>query len=310
MKTAVLFAGQGSQRAGMGKDMYEQYPEFREVFDLLTEEEKRAAFEGPEEELKKTQITQPVLLAFAAGAYAVLKSRVPAFAPDAAAGLSLGEYSALTAAGVFDTETALDIVRARGKAMAECAEGADTVMSAVIGAEREAVIGFVDQSAPAGIVEIANYNCPGQIVISGSEEGVSACEALIAESGSGRCVRLPVSGPFHTSYMEPASRVLEDMFKGISFGEPAFPVYANRTGLPGRGADKIRGLLVEQVKSSVMFEDTLKNMIEDGVDTFIEIGPGKTLSGFVKKTDRKKKTVVIDKAEDIEKAVELLTAEE
>ena len=174
MKTGILFAGQGSQHPGMGKDLYERFPAFRKAFDALTEQERQAAFEGPESELVRTEITQPVLLAFAAGVYNILREEIPGFAPDMAAGLSLGEYSALTAAGVFDFETALDLIRLRGRLMARQAEGTNAVMSAVIGMERGQLKEFVeragrDVSKSSSVtdeghefVEIANYNCPGR----------------------------------------------------------------------------------------------------------------------------------------------------
>ena len=250
MKTAVLFAGQGSQRPGMGKDIYENHPAFRRVFDLLTDEEKNAAFEGPESELVKTEITQPVLLAFALGVYETLKEEVPGFDPAMAAGLSLGEYSALTASGVFTTEQALDIVRTRGRLMAECAEGTDTEMTACIGAAREDVQRFVKEANAAGHVETANYNCPGQIVIAGTREGVEAVEKMMEEEGAGRCIRLTVSGPFHTSYMEPASEGLAELFEGEQFGEMQIPVLFNCTGKELAEGESIKDLLVEQVKSS------------------------------------------------------------
>ncbi len=309
MKTAVLFAGQGSQRPGMGKDIYENHPAFRRVFDLLTDEEKNAAFEGPESELVKTEITQPVLLAFALGVYETLKEEVPGFDPAMAAGLSLGEYSALTASGVFTTEQALDIVRTRGRLMAECAEGTDTEMTACIGAAREDVERFVKEANAAGHVETANYNCPGQIVIAGTREGVEAVEKMMEEEGAGRCIRLTVSGPFHTSYMEPASEGLAELFGGEQFGEMQIPVLFNCTGTELAEGESIKDLLVEQVKSSVMFEDQIRNMIAAGVDTFVEIGPGKALTGFVKKTDRSVKTINIDKEKDIAKAAAKLGAE-
>lgn len=309
MKTAVLFAGQGSQRPGMGKDIYENHPAFRRVFDLLTDEEKNAAFEGPESELVKTEITQPVLLAFALGVYETLKEEVPGFDPAMAAGLSLGEYSALTASGVFTTEQALDIVRTRGRLMAECAEGTDTEMSACIGAAREDVERFVKEANAAGHVETANYNCPGQIVIAGTREGVEAVEKMMEEEGAGRCIRLTVSGPFHTSYMEPASEGLAELFESEQFGEMQIPVLFNCTGKELTEGESIKDLLVEQVKSSVMFEDQIRNMIAAGVDTFVEIGPGKALTGFVKKTDRSVKTINIDKEKDIAKAAAKLGAE-
>ena len=304
MKLAILFAGQGSQHPGMGKDLYEAYPEFREVFDLLPEEQKQIAFEGPEDALKETRNTQPVMLAFAVGVYNVLKNR--GIKPEMAAGLSLGEYSALTAAGVFDEKTAIDLITLRADAMAKASEGVDTVMSAVIGLGREALADACEKASAEGPVEIANYNCPGQIVISGSEQGVAACEALAKEAGARRCLRLAVSGPFHTSYMIPAGETLRKRFDEMgeeAFAEPAFPVIFNCTGRPKEEGASISDLLVKQVSGSVYFEDTIKYMESCGIDTIIEIGPGRALSGFVKKTTRGIRTVPIETKEELEQAL-------
>lgn len=315
MKTGILFAGQGSQHPGMGKDLYESFPAFRKAFDALTEQERQAAFEGPESELVRTEITQPVLLAFAAGVYNILREEIPGFAPDMAAGLSLGEYSALTAAGVFDFETALDLIRLRGRLMARQAEGTNAVMSAVIGMERGQLKEFVeragrDVSKSSSVtdeghefVEIANYNCPGQIVISGSERAVAYCEKLITESGAGKAIRLAVGGPFHTSCMKPVGDALAEKFKEIQFGEMSFPVLFNYTGDIKKDDMTIRELLSRQVYSSVMFEDTIMNMSRNGIEQIIEVGPGKTLSGFVRKTDRKIKTMKAENISDIEKII-------
>ena len=297
MKTAFLFAGQGSQHVGMGKDLYEEFPEFKEIFDCLPENLKNIAFDGPSEKLVKTENTQPIMLAFALGVFKVLEKN--GIKPDMAAGLSLGEYSALASAGVFEPKTAIELISFRGKEMAKASEGVACVMSAVLGLDRDVLAEIVVEASKAGKVEIANYNCPGQIVVSGTEEGVSACEKLVAEKGARRCMRLAVSGPFHTSYMLPAGKALEEKFKEINFGEMNFPVIFNCIGREKAADESIQELLVKQVSSSVYFEDSIKYMKEAGVEQIVEIGPGKVLSGFVKKTDRSIKLVNIETAEDI-----------
>ena len=299
MKTAILFAGQGAQHVGMGKDFYAEYPGFRRVFDLLPEEQRRIAFEGPAEELKKTENTQPIMLAFALGVYRVLQEY--SFVPDMAAGLSLGEYSALAAAGVFDDKTAVELITFRGKQMAKASEGTDTVMSAVIGLDREAAESACREAQAAGTVEIANYNCPGQIVVAGTEAGVAACERNAKELGARRCIRLEVSGPFHTSYMKPVGKALteypwQDIREhGVSGG----------VQLPGkRKLAKNRRRTVGQAGfGSVYFEDTIRYMAEHGVTGTLEIGPGRALSGFVRKTDRSIETMNIETTEDLRKVI-------
>jgi [acyl-carrier-protein] S-malonyltransferase len=303
-KTALLFAGQGSQFPGMGKDFYEQYSGFKRVFDLLPEEQRNIAFSGNRDQLKETVNTQPILLAFGVGIYEILKNS--GFRPDMAAGLSLGEYSALTAAGVFTPEQAVSLIQCRAKAMAEASADVETEMSAILGLDREKLTDCLKRASSAGRVEAANFNCPGQIVIAGESAAVEEAERLAKEAGARKCMRLPVSGPFHTSYMKPAAEVLRQRFQHESFGRMEFPVYFNCTGKPEKAADGqteaelISSLLVRQVQSGVYMEDTIRNMIAAGADQFIEIGPGKTLSGFVRRTDRSVHTVSITTAEDLQ----------
>lgn len=292
MKTAFLFAGQGSQFVGMGRDFYEEYQRFREVFDLLPEKQKQIAFEGPEDELGNTANTQPILLAFALGVYGVINDT--GLKCDVAAGLSLGEYSALAASGVFSPRQALELIQFRADAMAKASEGTNTVMSAVLGLDRDKVI----KAAVAGGCEIANYNCPGQIVISGTECDVKAAEAEAGALGAKRCVRLAVSGPFHTSYMKPAGEALKQRFERESFAEEAFPVVFNCKGSV-RNGERISELLVKQVSGSVMFEDTIRYMSSVGVTRAVEIGPGRALSQFVKKTCGDIETVSIERTADL-----------
>ena len=305
MKLGLLFAGQGSQSVGMGKDFYEKSKGFQAVFDLLPETQRNVAFEGPGEALADTRNTQPIMVAFAAG---VLSELLPALSklgikPRMAAGLSLGEYSALHAAGVFDAETAISLVTKRASAMAFAAAGIDCAMKAVLGLSRALLADCCKAAADYGAVQIANYNCLGQIVIAGEKDAVERAAALALEKGAKRCVSLPVSGPFHTKFMEPAGKQLAEIFAQTGFGGMQFPVLFNAVGREKMPEETISDLLVRQVSSSVYFEDTIKVMASAGIDTVIEIGPGKALSGFVRKTDRNIAVMQIETYEDLQKVL-------
>ena len=298
MKLAFLYAGQGAQHVGMGRDFYEQFPLFRDVFDAapVDFDLKKLCFEGPEEQLSDTRYTQPCMVAFAAGVTGLLYQA--GIHPAMAAGLSLGEYSALTAAGVFDPKAAIELVAFRGKAMAEAVTGRPCGMAAVLHLEREKLQAACDAASALGVAEIANYNCPGQLVIAGDAAAVEKAGELAKEAGARRVVPLKVSGPFHTSLMAPAGDALREKFQTVSFHAMSFPVLFNCKGdVLGEG-DTIPGLLERQVQSSVYLEDTIRRMAEHGVDTFVEIGPGKTLSGFVRKTVKDVTTYSIDTVED------------
>ncbi|MGE4276900.1 MAG: ACP S-malonyltransferase [Lawsonibacter sp.] len=309
MKLAFVYAGQGSQKVGMGRDFYEQYPEFRAVLDSAPVEFdlKGLCFEGPEEQLAQTRVTQPCMVAFAIGVTDLLAKR--GIRPDVAAGLSLGEYSALYAAGVFDRDTALKTVAFRGRAMEEAAAGLDCGMTAVLALDREALQDACDRASDLGVVQICNYNCPGQLVIGGERTAVDRAGELAKELGAKRCMPLKVSGPFHTRLMKPAGDALAAYFPTISFHAPKLPVYFNCKGKPMEAGDTIPGLLERQVQSSVYWEDTIRAMEKDGVDTIVEIGPGKTLTSFVKKTAPGIKTYHIDTVADLEEAAAALKGE-
>ena len=286
MKLGFLYAGQGSQHPGMGKDLYEAYPAFREVFDSVQTELafdlKATCFEDPDGVLNQTRYTQPCMVAFAVGLTALLEEK--GIVPSAAAGLSLGEYSALHAAGVFDAQTAVRLVAFRGKAMEEAARGHDSAMIAVLGLDREPLWEACIAAADLGVVTIANYNCPGQLVIGGDRAAVEKAAALAKERGAKRCLPLKVSGPFHTPLMAPAGEALEDYFQNVSFREPQIPVVFNYLGREKAAGETIPSLLVRQVQSSVYMEHSIVYMAGLGLDALVEIGPGKALSGFVKKT--------------------------
>lgn len=302
LKLGFLYAGQGSQHPGMGADLYEAYPAFRRVLDAAQAEVdfdlRRTCFEDPEGVLNQTRYTQPCMVAFAAGLTAVLRER--GIVPAAAAGLSLGEYSALHAAGVFDAETAVHLVAFRGKAMEEAAKGHDSAMVAVLGLEREPLEAACAAARYLGTVVIANYNCPGQLVIGGDKAAVEEAAAVAKEHGAKRCLPLKVSGPFHTPLMKPAGEALEARFQSVPFGEMRIPVLFNCLGREKGPEDSIPALLVRQVQSSVYMEDSIRRMAALGLDALVEIGPGKALSGFVKKTVPGFPVHAVETAADVE----------
>lgn len=313
MKLALLFAGQGAQHAGMGADLYEQFPAFRQVMDECAAgvdfDLKSLCFSGPDETLNQTRYTQPCMVAFAAGVTQVL--REAGAQPAAAAGLSLGEYSALCAAGVFTARQAVELAAFRGAAMEQAVQGRASGMAAVLGLGREALAGVCAKASALGVAEIANYNCPGQMAIAGDAAAVErACE-LAKEAGARRCLPLKVSGPFHTSLMASAAAALAQRFSGEAFGAMNFPVYFNCLGGPMGEGDTIPALLEKQVRSSVYMEDTLRRLAGDGIDRVIEIGPGRVLSGLWKKTvtERKVPVLGVETAAELAEAVRMLQEE-
>ena len=306
MKLGFLYAGQGSQHPGMGADLYDAYPAFRAVIDSaeVDFDLKEVSFTDRNGVLNQTRYTQPCMVAFAAGLTAVLAER--GIVPAVAAGLSLGEYSALHAAGVLDAGTAIRTVAFRGKAMEEAAAGRESAMMAVLNLDRAPLQAACHEASELGCVVIANYNCPGQLVIGGEKAAVERAAALAKEKGARRCLPLKVSGPFHTPLMAPAGDALAEYFRTVAFAEPKLPVIFNCLGCEDRGGASIPELLVRQVQSSVYMEDSLRRMAAMGLDALVEVGPGKALSGFVKKTVPELPVYAVETAAELEQLTETL----
>ena len=311
-RTVFLYAGQGSQSVGMGKDLYETYPVFREtadrLFEVLSFDARELMWNGPEERLTQTEYTQPCMAVFAASMTELLRSE--GIVPDAAAGLSLGEYGAMYAAGVFDAEDYIRTVAFRGSAMAEAVKGIESCMSAVVGADADSVREACRRAerSGAGFVTVVNYNCPGQYVICGDEDAVAAAEKEAAGLGAKRCIRLKVSAPFHTKYLKEAGDRLFGFLGTVKIDTPRIPVAVNVTGDFLESDADIRSILKTQVFSSVHFEDDLRRLLESGYDRFIEIGPGNALTGFLKKTSLKlgikPESICLQTAQDVRKLIE------
>ena len=302
-KIGFVYAGQGSQVVGMGKSFYDNYQIAKDVFDNidLDIDVKKICFEGPIEELSKTSNTQPCMVTVAIIATRLLKEN--GIVPDYVAGLSLGEYSALNAAGVLTDNDAIDLVRFRGQAMERAAAGIESKMFAIIGLDRELLNEAVNEAKDLGFVAIANYNCPGQLVIAGEVDAVTKASELALEKGARRAIPLNTSGPFHTELLAPASKELKEKFTTVTFNEMQITVVFNSSAKELEPGTSIAKMLEKQVMSSVYFEDSIRYMISKGVDTIIEIGPGKVLSGFIRKIDKSIKTYQVEDQASLEKTL-------
>lgn len=305
-KIAFVFPGQGSQTVGMGQELSEQFPTVKSYFDssdaALKLKLSDIIFTGPQEELTKTTNAQPALLTTS---IAIL-SRLGDFnlKPDFVAGHSLGEYSALVAAGVLSFEEAVVIVRKRGEFMEEAVPSGLGGMAAVLGGERQALEELTNQITSEGAsVQLANINCPGQIVVSGTAEGVRKVIETGKSIGAKRVMPLEVSGPFHSKLMEPASSQLHGEFSKVQWNDAIVPVISNVTADPITSADHIQAKLIEQLYSPVLWQDSVETMIELGVDTFVEIGPGKVLSGLIKKINRDVRVFSVSNEQEVQSVV-------
>ncbi len=302
MKPAFIFPGQASQFVGMGKDLYDAYDSARRLFnianDLMELDLKTICFEGPEEELKQTYITQPAIYVHSVAVFEILKEK--GFSPAAAAGHSLGEYSALTAAGALSFEDGLKIVKERGRLMFKAGKEQPGTMAAIIGLAPEQVEEICTAVAEIGIVQPANFNSPGQIAISGETAAVQEAIVKAKEAGAKKAVELVVSGAFHSPLMQTAQDGLKTVLDTVEIQNPQIPVYSNVEAAPVQDAAKIRQLLVQQLTKPVLWQTIVENMIADGYQPFYEIGPGKVLKGLQKRINRQFLCSAIGTTETIE----------
>ncbi len=306
MKTAFLFPGQGSQYVGMGRDFYERFPEARSVFDqaagVLGSEFLDMIFYGPESKLQMTEYTQPAILTVSVAMFRVLEKS--AYIPAGMAGLSLGEYSALVAAGSLSFGDALPLVQKRGVYMQEAVSEGEGSMAAIMGLSHERVEQVCRDAGSEGLVTPANYNCPGQIVISGQAGAVNKASDLAREAGAKKVTELKVSAPFHCALLQPVEERLAGELEKIMIKEPAVPVVFNVSAKLAANPEQIKAYLVSQVSNPILWEQSMRTLIAEGIDSFIGLGPGNSLSKMMKRIAPELENISIEEAEDIEKIMD------
>jgi len=307
---AFVFPGQGAQYVGMGKDIAEKYPEAKAVFeeasDSLKFDIKKMIFEGDEETLKVTENTQPAILVTSIAILKILQKE--GIKASVAAGLSLGEYSAHVFAETMRFSDAVVLVRRRGKYMQEAVPQGVGTMAAIVGLEREKLMECLKKASLEGIVEPANFNSPDQIVIAGEVSAVQTAVEICKESGAKRALQLSVSAPFHCSMLKPASEKLAEELKNINLYDMSVPVVANVNAKYVFNKDLVKDLLIKQVMSPVYWEDSVRTMISNGVEVFVEIGPGTVLSGLIRKINKNVKVLNVENIATLEKTLTTLSS--
>lgn len=311
MSYVLLFPGQGAQEVGMARDLYEAYPEAREVFETSNEalefDLRSLIFDGPEEELRKTEFTQPAILAASIAAFRVLQKEMGApLSPSFVAGHSLGEYTALVASGALSLEDGVRLVRLRGHLMQEAVPLGEGAMAAILGLSPEQVTGICHEAEARGVCQAANFNSPGQIVISGQTAAIDRAVELAKEAGARRAIPLKVSAPFHCSLMRDVADRLKEAFDDCHWEAPSVPVIANVSAEPVRTVDAVQDALYHQTYSPVRWTESVEFMSRQGVELFVELGPGKVLSGLVRKCVRGSKVTNLGGCDDIERTIKTL----
>ncbi|WP_423189509.1 ACP S-malonyltransferase [Alkalibacterium sp. f15] len=288
MKTAFLFSGQGAQYNGMGQDFYNEFNEVKQIFDKASKQldvDLASICFDDDSRLNETAYTQPAILTVSYAIEQIVKKTI-GLTPDAVAGLSLGEYTALVSSGSLRFEDAVPLVHKRGSLMEKAVPDGEGAMAAILGLDALALTSICEKVSNESYVAIANYNTPGQLVISGETDGVEKAMDQASNEGAKKAIKLNVSGPFHTKLLEPAGQAFAESLAEVTFESFKYPVYSNVTANSYPDTKAIKSLLTSQISSPVKFEQMIRQMISDGVTTFIEVGPGKTLRSFVKNIDR------------------------